>query len=298
MTANPSHPKPLIPIVWALQEAKRRGYSPTDSLILITLANRMNGELGAWPSVPALAADCRCAERHARRTLRRFEADGLIATEQGNGRGFTSRYRLLASTVNGVDQPDLFGEPPPPAKPTKPEKVPTRSKKGGLKAPLSKRKRGTQSPPLAPEKGDSLRTKRGTLSPGESTKKNPLVGRKNGLRPKTAVAVSHSNPSGRQEFDPRKALWTEGVEALRGLTGQMNGEAKRQIGRFLKLAGGDAVGVLRALEVAKVEGPYEPIPWISAAIQARASTRLSPQEELRKRWNLPTFMTPNLDPEA
>lgn len=288
MTANPSQPKPLLPIVWALEEGRRRRYSSVDRLILIVLANHMNGTRECWPSVAALATECDCSTRQVQRALPRFRDDGLIAIEPGTGRGFTSRYRLLASVP---DQADLFGEQP------QSDKVPSKPRdKGDSQSPI-KPKKVPGSHPLPREKGDSLRKKRVTQSHRESTKKNPPV-QDYALRAKTAAAVSHLPPSSATDFDPRKALWTEGVEALRGLTGQMNGEAKRQIGRFLKLAGGDAVGVLRALEVAKVEGPYEPIPWISAAIQARASTRLSPQEELRKRWNLPTFMAPNLDPEA
>ena len=74
---EPAHSKRVMPVVWALHVAERRQYTPTDSLILITLANYVNGPEGAWPSVPTLAAKCRCNERHARRALRRFEDDGV-----------------------------------------------------------------------------------------------------------------------------------------------------------------------------------------------------------------------------
>lgn len=261
--------KPVNALAWAHHEGQRRQYSPTDRVILNTLANHANGARVAWPMVATLAAECCCSERHVRRALRRFEADELIVTERAVGRGNASRYRIRAET-----QPDLF---PSPAAP----------KKGDSESPFAPKK-GTQSHLSAPGKGDIRRTKKGTQSPVESTKKESTK-KGTGLRPENAVAFSPEPPP---DFDPRKALWTEGVERLRRLTGQLTTEAKKQVGRFLKIAGGDAAGVLRAIEVAEYERPFEPVPWITAAIQARAAKRLSPQDQIRQRWNLPSFITP------
>lgn len=284
MTNQPCHSKRVMPVVWAIHEAKRRRYSDSEFRILVMLADHMDGNtLDCWPSVALLAAECDCSERHVQRILRRFETDGLITITQGTGRGFTSRYRLLASTVNGVSQPDLFGEP------AKPEKVPSKPRKGDRGVTHSEAERVTGESPIGRKKGDNGRTKRVTReSPGIPQEESPKK-KERDFVPATAVAVPQNSPP---EFDPRKVLWSKGVESLRSLTGQTTSAAKRQIGQFLKLANQDAVAVLRAVEVAEYERPFEPVPWITAAIQARASKRQTPLDEIRERWNLTSFITP------
>lgn len=276
--------KPQIPVVWAIGEAIRRRYPSIYRLILIILANHMNGVRECWPSVAYVAEECGCSGRVVRYALRRFEADGLIAVTRGVGRNNTSRYQLLAATA--AYQPDLFGE-----QTEQPPKVDTPQKPKPRKA-----RQGVHLP--APEKVNPVHhLPPGKAAPDDTEKVNlvqwnpPLesTSTDSGLRPGNAVAFPQS-PS--PDFDPRKVLWTEGRESLRKLTGQLNGEAGKQIGRFLKLANGDAVAVLRALEAATVEGPYEPIPWITEAIKVRAAKRLSPQDELRQRWGLTSFVTP------
>lgn len=286
----------MNPVFWAMKEATRRRTGLADRVLLFYLANHVAlPDLECWPSQPTLADECGMTERQVRRSRDQLRNDGLISFSAGTGRE-QSIYRLLMPLINGQDQPDLFGDPPAKQKPPPPQEKSPKPRKprhdeGGPRVPPNTPGR-TQSPP---SEGGLVSPLREDSESAESTKKNPPIG-STGLRPETAVAVSQNAAAGDQEFDPRKVLWNEGVEVLRGLTGQMNGEAKRQIGRFLKLAGGDAVGVLRALEVAKVEGPYEPISWISAAIQARAAKRVSPLDEIAERWNLSSFITPGGNP--
>lgn len=80
--------------------------------------------------------------------------------------------------------------------------------------------------------------------------------------------------------DIRRQMWSEGRAILRRLTGQLNGQAGKQIGAFLKASNGDCTIVLDAMRAADREGPYEPVPWIFAGIKAR----LAPAE--------PTYRNP------
>lgn len=272
---NAMSQKPVNALAWAHHEGQRRQYSPTDRVILNTLANHANGARVAWPMVATLAAECCCSERHVQRALRRFEADELIVTERAAGRGNASRYRIRIES-----QPDLFAAPAAP-------------RKGDSKSPFGPEK-VTQSHPLAPEKGDIRRTKKVTQSHPESTKKESTK-KGTGLRPENAVAFSPEPPP---DFDPRKALWSEGVETLRTLTGQINGQAKKLVGKFLKLGNGDCTAVLGAIRAAKAEGPYEPVPWIIAAIQTRSQPQLSRAERLMRDLGLDEPPVPTIDPEG
>ena len=265
--------KPLLPVVWAIGEGQRRRYTATERLILIILANHMNGVRECWPSVTALAVECAVSERHIRRALARFRADGLIAIELGTGRGYTSLYRLMAK----AGQPDLF-----------PTDAYQNMRKGGQGVPLSTKRR-TLSHPLQGQKADSDDIKRRTPSPGESTKKNPPR-----VRTSCGALSRAINPTP-EENDPRKELWTKGPDRLRHLTGQLNGQAKNQIGKFLKLANGDCPAVLSALEACELERPFEPIPWIVRAIQARSSPKTAAPDQLAEQWGLASFVTPVLE---
>ena len=89
--------------------------------------------------------------------------------------------------------------------------------------------------------------------------------------------------------DIRQQLWSEGRSILRDLTGQLNGQAGKQIGAFLKRANGDCAIVLDALRAAQREGPHEPVPWVIAAIQARSHAGFDPNKlsgQQRAMWNL------------
>lgn len=285
--------KPPNPVFWAMKEATRRRTSLADRVLLFYLANHVAlPDLECWPSQPTLADECGMTERQVRRSRDQLRTDGLITFSAGTGRD-RSIYRLLMPLINGEDQPDLFdvGQPTKSKPPRPQEKCPKPRKpkrdEGGHRVPPKAPGR-TQSPPS--EGGLCVQSREDSES-AESTKKNPPIG-STGLRPGAAVAAPQMPPSNTPEFDPRKVLWSKGVESLRSLTGQTTSAAKRQIGQFLKLANQDAVAVLRAVEVAEYERPFEPVPWITKAIQARAAKRQTPLDEIRERWNLTSFITP------
>lgn len=89
-------------------------------------------------------------------------------------------------------------------------------------------------------------------------------------------------------------MWGEGRAILHRLTGQLNGQAGKQIGKFLKLANGDCATVLDAMRAAVREGPHEPIPWIVAGIQ----TRVAPRDRDGRLQGLGKFGTMIHDMEA
>lgn len=69
--------------------------------------------------------------------------------------------------------------------------------------------------------------------------------------------------------DVQTRLWNEGKAIVRHLTGKLDGQARSQVGAFLRDAKGDCSVVLDVLHAAEREGPHLPIPWIVAGIQSR-----------------------------
>jgi hypothetical protein len=98
-----------------------------------------------------------------------------------------------------------------------------------------------------------------------------------------AAAVT-SLPDRVHPFDPRKAVWTEGVTILCRLTGKPEGSARKLIGALLKTAKDDCTGMLAALRECPDGG--DPIAWLSAAAKQRGGSRANATEEMRHAWSL------------
>jgi hypothetical protein len=255
--------KPPLPIVWAMQEAYRRCYPPTEALILIWLANCMNGGVCS-PSVEWLASRCRCSVRQVQRALPRFRTDGLIAYQPG-GNGYANRtvYQLLADNVRNGRHADLF-EP-------------------NGRVTHSHPKRVTHSHPKSRILGDSESQSRVTLSRTESTKENPLLG--------TALRAVAKKPD--REPDNFGAFYDRYPRKV----------ARRQAAKAFAAAlarGATPAEILAGLERHQFnpDPQYQPHPatwlngdrWLDPGTPAkRAATA-----QLRERWNLPTFLAPEI----
>jgi DNA-binding MarR family transcriptional regulator len=69
--------------------------SPNDLLVLVLLADHLNGKTGlCCPSIPLLAEECRRDERSIFRALKRLEDQGHISRDSGRGVGHSNRYRI------------------------------------------------------------------------------------------------------------------------------------------------------------------------------------------------------------
>lgn len=73
--------------------------------------------------------------------------------------------------------------------------------------------------------------------------------------------------------DARTTLWTEGLARLRRITGKPDGAARGLLGRFLRDARDDCALVASLLHEAEAARIGDPVPWLTAAIQARTGQR-------------------------
>jgi hypothetical protein len=78
-----------------------------------------------------------------------------------------------------------------------------------------------------------------------------------------------SEPPG--PLDIRAQLWAEGKRILRALAGSPPNRVAALVGRWLRDMGDDCAALLAVLRDAEATRPVEPIAWIAAAVEVRAS---------------------------
>lgn len=66
--------------------------------------------------------------------------------------------------------------------------------------------------------------------------------------------------------DPKAVLWSEGLAAIRRLTGKPDDAARRLIGQWRSKARNDDAALLSVIQAAEAERPAEPISWIVARL--------------------------------
>jgi len=97
-------------------------------------------------------------------------------------------------------------------------------------------------------------------------------------------------------LDLRRHVFEIGPKIVSNLTGRMNGNARSFVSRLLKEAEDDCTVVLDILTQANADPPGDPSAWLIAAARHRAGHgRLSVHEQIRRDWNLGTFLTPVFD---
>lgn len=89
----------LLTLVWEKAPVKDGAL-----LLLLALADWADDEGVAFPSVEGLAFKARMGERHARRLLREFEADGVISTEQRGVHHRPNSYRICVEKLRALPE--------------------------------------------------------------------------------------------------------------------------------------------------------------------------------------------------
>ncbi len=84
----------LLTVVW-----EKAPYKDGALLLLLALADWSDDDGLAWPSVEGLAFKARMGERHARRILRTFEADGFVTVEQRGTQHRPNSYRISVAKL-------------------------------------------------------------------------------------------------------------------------------------------------------------------------------------------------------
>ena len=79
-------------------------------------------------------------------------------------------------------------------------------------------------------------------------------------------------------IDARAQLWSEGLALVGRLTGKPANPSRALLGRLLKPMADDCAGLLAILHDASEARPIDPVPWLVAAVQTRAGTRISPRK--------------------
>lgn len=101
-------------VVWKLPDPDLRD---AKLLTLLALADFANDAGECWPGQPTLAQRARVSERHVARIIVWLEENGYVEVlVKGNGKGHSSRYRLLLKgdilTPNGVTKGDKLSSNP------------------------------------------------------------------------------------------------------------------------------------------------------------------------------------------
>jgi len=231
----------------------------TDRAIYAWLVWRANGDRICWKGIAEIMAEVNVGTRHTvHRALRKLKDKGLIGSKRALRQ--VNHYAILDPDGRLYGQTDWE----PPWKSDVAESAhqvpdvakPTRKTAPDVAKPAYQDVAKSTYPDVAKSTQES------------SSTENQQEGRVVVLRTTSpAAAVAPLFP------DIRQQLWSEGRTILRDLTGQLNGQAGKQIGAFLKRANGDCAVVLDALRAAQREGPHEPVPWVVAAIQARLTPR-------------------------
>lgn len=89
---------------------------------------------------------------------------------------------------------------------------------------------------------------------------------------RSVSAAAHAAPElDGGPIDPRRQLWAEGRGILARLIGAPPDRAGKLLGKWLRDLGDDCAGLLHALRDAEAARPVDPLAWIAAAIDVRAS---------------------------
>lgn len=81
--------------------------------------------------------------------------------------------------------------------------------------------------------------------------------------------MTDTGSAGRSDRRPVDVLWQDYVVQVAELTGKSDKQARPLIGRWLKEAKDDAGLVMTAIGAAVEKQPFDPISWISGAINNR-----------------------------
>lgn len=185
-----------------------------------------------WHSQATLAARLECDVKTIRRALQTLEDRGLIRREERVRKDRSrSTDHVFLNIPQDADRTDQISPTP------------------GLEA----RPVGTESP-QGRDRKSPLTTFEPTLNP----------------YPDSTDPCGSASP-GEAGRDFRKDLLSRGVQAVLRLTGRPELRCRALIGSWLKLAGDDAVTVLRAIEGAVEAEAIEPVAWIEARLKRRPS---------------------------
>ena len=109
-------PPPTGTLYWLQTILRDPRLNPTETLLLVALADHVGADDRAWPSVRRLASAARCSPRTARRHLESLETKGAIERNRRrreDGSHSTYEYRLsrewfgLGQSDQGVGHIDL-----------------------------------------------------------------------------------------------------------------------------------------------------------------------------------------------
>ncbi|WP_422383257.1 hypothetical protein [Roseibium album] len=83
---------------------------------------------------------------------------------------------------------------------------------------------------------------------------------------------NNTNPNGLDIPDVRDLLWRDGLNSLKRQTGQPERTCRGIIGKWLKAADDDCAKVLTAINQAEADRVFDPVSWISKAVQPKKLT--------------------------
>jgi hypothetical protein len=84
--------------------------TPTDTLMLLALAEHSDHTGYCWPGIETLARMCRVSRRSAQKTLRKLESEGWIRVVVKGGGRLSNRYQIdLGRLAEGCHPRHLWG---------------------------------------------------------------------------------------------------------------------------------------------------------------------------------------------
>lgn len=245
-------------IVWALNEGRVRKLTSTARLVLMVVAEYANGALMCWPSVQTLSDNTGLNARTVQKALRALEAKDLIRTEE----------RPHLTSIYHVKRPlEDKGEPgSPPAvvhpkvnvvHPNKTDEQPDEWLETGHFSQFCAETWGETD-----SSGGMNHIQGGGESGswwGESGSPDSLSRRKKESAAPLRAEVIHQGV--------RQRLFSDGVPALRRLTGKTDGAVRGMIGKLCQDANDDCARVLAKIQEAEDVEPADPFPWLRNAVR-------------------------------
>jgi hypothetical protein len=296
------------PLVWAVHQ---KALKPSPRVVLINLTERANGLRVCWPSARCIAQDEGISERCVQTAIETLIDGGYISKvedpdekralleQSRHAAGLEDRGDTPFSNMYRINRPDDLKEwATQNLRNRRASRYAKSAQAAYAKSAVAPTQNLLTNPLSESRKLEGESTKATDVAFGSAaTASDPPVATVTSLFAELEEPNDDPPPPPaiirERKVRPRSpiqdALWGEGKELLRGLTGQLDHQARSQIGRLLKDAKGDCATVLQAIRDAQREGPAEPIPWIVAAIQARAPREMSQHERIRRAGNLPTF---------
>lgn len=229
---------------WAWDQKAPSGVAKSVLVYLANCASQTGGD--CYPSVQTISRHVQHGEETVRKALAQLVAADLIEIQPRSaksGRQMSNLYRLPVVSI--ATPPNSGGYAPSWATPLE---------IGGYEICASPEGEAPEIEGVTPlNLGEN---------PSEDTSKEERALLRNGDAEVRAVVAT-------PDVDVKTLLWDEGKAIVRNLTGKLDGEARKQVGAFLRSAGGDCTIVLDVLRAAAREGPHLPVPWVVAGIQAR-----------------------------